>query len=363
MGNPSENEIKIEQEGFDKGDEITDVLLIKEDTPSDLSKEDELDVVYELVENKMTITLDDSEDQKSYDEQIAQLQQTQASMALDLEDAFAASDELVRQLRKEKQTKKSSAISFIALTIAGLGLIVGVAAAFFSGSLQHDVRELTVAVERLEVHKHQGDETKYLHARLDDLAIKIDTLLVEKIETSSKNKVNESEPKPVSLIADDEAVAKSPQKIIKETVVDKKLVQKKADEKQTEKPVAVKPKPKKEWVVKNPEKIIKETVADKKLVQKKADEKKTEKPVAVKSKPKKEWAVALGSYKNVSNATKNARQYQQQGIPTTVIKVNAQGQVWHRLLTKAFVSQQEAARYANEVKRRLKIDSVLVTKR
>jgi cell division septation protein DedD len=342
MGNPSENKTKTEQEDSDKGDEITDVLLIKEDIPPDLDKEDEEDVVYELVENRNASTKEDSETQASYAEQIEQLQQTQASMALDLEDAFAASDELARQLRKEKQTKRSSVTSYVALTIAGLGLIIAAAAAFFSGSLQREVTQLTATIERLEVHKHKGDEIKYLHARLDDLAIKIDSLSVKKIETPAQNKPNESESKPVSLKTDDKVVAKpkkSPQKIIKETVVDKKVVQKKVDEKKTEKPSqpAVPP------------------ALDANALKKK--------PVVVKPKLKKEWAVALGSYKNASTATKNARKYQQQGVPTTVIKVNAQGQVWHRLLTKAFVSQQEAARYASKVKAKLKIESVLVTKR
>jgi len=342
MGNPSENKIKTELEDSDKSDEITDVLLIKENIPPNLNKEDEDDVVYELVEDLNANTKEDYETHASYAEQIEQLQQNQASMALDLEDAFAASDELARQLRKEKQTKRSSVTSYVALTIAGLGLIIGVAVAFFSGSLQREVTQLTAAIERLEVHKHEGDEIKYLHARLDDLAIKIDSLLVKKVETPAENKPNESEPKPVSLTADDKIAAKpkkSPQKIIKETATDKKVVPKKADEKKTEKS----------------SKLAVPPVLDANALKKK--------PVDAKPKLKKEWAVALGSYKNVSTATRNARKYQQQGVPTTVIKVNAQGQVWHRLLTKAFSSQQEAAHYASKVKVKLKIESVLVTKR
>lgn len=342
MGNPSKNKIKTEQENSTKGDEIKDVLLVKEGNAPDLSKEDEENVVYELVENENVVTKEESETQVSYAEQIEQLQQIQASMALDLEDAFAASDELARQLRKEKQTKKSSATSYIALTIAGLGLIISAVAAFFSGSLQRDVTQLTSTIERLEVHKHEGDETKYLHARLDDLAIKYNSLLIKKVAVSAQNKLSNSAPKPILLKTDDnieDKPKKSPQKIIKETIVDKKVVQKKADEKKTEKPnqLAVLP--------------ILETHPLKK------------KPIIAKPKLKKEWAVALGSYKNSLTATKNARKYQQQGVPTTVIKVNAQGQVWHRLLTKAFVSQQKAARYASEVKTKLKIESVLVTKR
>ncbi len=386
MGNPNENKIKTEQEDSDKGDEITDVLLIKEEIPSNLSKEDETDVVYELVENKTTVTKENSDPQESYDEQIEKLQQSQASIALDLEDAFAASDELARQLRKEKQTKRSSVASYLALTIAGIGLIIAAAVAFFSSNLQRDITELTATIERLKIHKHQEDETKYLHARLDDLAIKIDDILVEKVVLSSQNKPNQLDTKPTSLIVGDKVVAQPKNnlpKTLKETKTDKKVVQEKGNKQKDEKlnkptiPPVLEPK----VLKKNLPKTLKETQTDKKVVQEKGNEQKDEKlnkpaiapalapkvlkkkPLVVKANVKKEWAVALGSYKNASTATKNARKYQQQGVPTTVIKVNALGQVWHRLLTKAFVSQQEAARYANKVKHRLKIESVLVTKR
>ncbi len=342
MGNPSENKIKTEPANSTKGHEITDVLLIKEKVSPNSDKENEEDVVYELVENKNTRTKKVAETQTSYAEQIAQLQQTQASMALDLEDAFAASDELARELRKVKQTKKSSVTSYVALIIAGLALIIATIAAFFLGSLQSDITQLTTTIENLETRKHEEEDVKYLHARLDDLVIKTDRLLTEKVNSASQNKPNESESKPASLIADDNVIVKPKNnlpKTIKEIKTDKKAVQKKVDEKKNEKlnkpatPPVLEPK-----VSKN-------------------------KSVVPKPKVKKEWTVALGSYKNASTAKKNARKYQQQGIPTTVIKVNAQGQVWHRLLTKAFASQQEATRYTAEVKRKLKIESVLVTKR
>ncbi len=341
MGNPSENKIKIEPEDSEKNDEITDVLLIKEDDSPDLNKDDK-DIVYTLVENQKPSTEENSETQMSYAEKIAQLQQVQDSMGLDLEDAFAASDELARELRKVKQTKKPSVTSYIALTIAGLALIITTIAALFLGSLQSDVTQLTTAIENLETRKHEEEDVKYIHARLDDLVIKTDRILAEKVDNALQNKPTEPDPKPVSSITNDEIVdkqKKDPLKTVINTETDKKVISNKVDKEKTT-----------SLSKSSPPVVLKRPVSKNKSV--------TPKP-----KVKKEWAVALGSYKNASTAKKNAHKYQQQGIPTTVIKVNTQGQVWHRLLTKAFASQQEATRYTAEVKRKLKIESVLVTKR
>ncbi|MDQ7090541.1 MAG: SPOR domain-containing protein [Methylococcales bacterium] len=369
MGNDTNTEQADKED-----DKITNVMPIKE-TNTSTSDHEEDEVVYELIEEKSdqveNSAVDESSaadenlaaDENSWQEQIKQLQETQALMALQLESAFTASDRLARQLKKERHARRASVTSYVALTMGGLALIIGATSAFFAGSLQRDVTELSTTISTLEQHKHPSDpinvaSTKYIHARLDDLAIKLNKVFAEQEATEKKAKLSSS----VTNLPDKEnknkAVVKPktitppilettvPAKIIK---LEDKTVKKNLTTEPIAKPPTIKPQEKKEPIRKP--KVQTELIPD--VIKNKPEIK----PVI-----KKEWVVALGSYKNSLTASKNANEYRKAGVPVVISKVNTQGQTWHRLLTKPFSSQQEATLYAERVKNQLKIESILVTK-
>lgn len=385
MEKSTKNKTNIEPALVKKEHEITDVLPIKGDDSSDLNKENDRDIVYDLIEDQDAVPDDTSRIavvEKSLKEQIKQLQQAQKSMTSQLKNALVVSDKLAKHLKKEKQGRQASVTSYVALTIAGLALIIGAAVAFFAGNLQRDVNTLITAVEQLSQpqqtnNKVSSADAKYIHARIDDLAIKIDNgltgELAVKTPTLLTNPPDKLEKEPLSSTTADEVPIETKTVATKNLETVAKLTPTSKNLPSTKTPLD------KTAVLKQPDEALSPAIEKdnnedkdlqapiKEVLQTQPSKNKSANKSVNKSKAtpsiKKNWVVGIGSYKNLVTATKNAHQYRKAGVPTTILKVNKQGQLWHRLLTKAFSSKQQATIYGEQVKRKLNIESILVIKR
>jgi hypothetical protein len=327
-----------------KKEPITDVRLTKEHN----------NVVYDLIEETDNNTTVDA---SSLNEKIERLQHTQKSIALQLDDVVITVDKLTRQLKKEKQTRRASVTSYVALIMAGLALIIGLVVAFFVGSLQRDVNQLTAAVKQLEGLQTSSVDSQYIHAHRDDLALKIDSDLTKKeaiaTTTVSANKLNNLADQSV----DNKIVATPTPKFLTEATQLTSAPNQKSSLQNDAKLITAANQPS--------EKILTSKTSETLPITSKSQHSSglSKKKSIINPPIKKNWNVSIGSYRNVHTATKNANQYRKAGIPTTIVKVNRQGYVWHRLLTKSLRSKYQATLYAEQVKRKLNIDSVLVIKR
>ncbi len=133
-------------------EDIADVLLTEEKEPPlvaalvepESSKDD--DVIYELVveEEKPGVSsasepVTDSSEAGSLNEQVAKLCSEYAIINQQLENSLAASNELSKQLEK---SKKVVSASYIALGVAGLACLLGIAAVVAGINMQRDVEDL-----------------------------------------------------------------------------------------------------------------------------------------------------------------------------------------------------------------------------
>ncbi len=360
MENSTKNKTTAKNQARTKEDEIKNVLLIKEQRETNESTGNDEDIVYELVENE-------SINNESLYEQIKQLQQNQESMAEQLNDAFAASNKLARQLKKERQVRRASMTSYVALTMASLALIIGIAAAFFTGSLQSEMTKLKNTIATLKNHQHQEKnitavDAKYIHARIDDLAIKLDKSLVENVNVQE---IIPSKKPQDNLIKQLDLLTTNDKPEIKN---EKPSTSNLSTTSELKPPVLTNLLSKEKSIDKNANKEKRPLINQDDNINK-ASDKLVLAPEVLKNKiikqpnTQKTWVVALGSYKNASTATRNANNYRNKGVTIIISKVNRQEQVWHRLLTKPFVSKQKASTYAEQVKRKLDIKTVWVIKR
>ncbi len=150
MGNSKKNNAAVERERLHKSDQTPNPLL-----------EDEDDMVYELTD-------EDINTETASIEQIKQLQHTQKSIRLQLDDAFLDIDKLTRQFKKERQTRRASLTSYIALMIAGIALIMAVGSVYFLSDSQENVDNLVRSVDTLKKHNH---------TQQDDLSLQVENPL------------------------------------------------------------------------------------------------------------------------------------------------------------------------------------------
>ncbi|NOQ37188.1 MAG: hypothetical protein GQ569_15065 [Methylococcaceae bacterium] len=415
MVNFRKNKTDGEPKVHNENDEITDVLLMDQDEVPESKAEKVGDVIYELIEEDQNTEQNTPEiANAAVNKQIKELQQTQEFISLQLKEATVATDKLTRKLQKERQTKRASVTSYVGLAMGGLALIIAVTAALFLGSLHRDVKDLTAT---LEGNTHSSSITapvdiKDINTRIDELATKFDMLLTgqgnmdEALEATSILKKQLKE-----LANDHSSSSKSKTAVVKPSIKLKSQVKQKTSKNSPR--ITTKWQPKKSVTTDKTVKtsIITKTSSQKKNTAVKASLKKPEEKIATTSKPAasktqaiaitpktaisiekrgkdgsllkvpaktvsltqntekkavtknktKDWVVGLGSYKNAATAKEKASSYRKSGVPAIVVKVNAQGQVWHRVSTKSFNSKEEASAYSTQVKQKLNIKSTLVT--
>ncbi len=386
-------------------DEITDVLLMDKDEMPVPKTEKVDEVIYELVVEDQNDgdapsgAADSAAAGSDLDEKIKELQLAHESMKQQLEKAVATSDKLGRQLKRERRHKRASVTSYVGLTMGGLALIIGTAAALFAGNLQREVNALTDSVTALENHKHIAADAPLdaegINARIDELTANFDKILAEQgnmdkalLEATSVLKtqldeiasqnitVTPAAKKPaVSLKSAASSKTKAAEKSATATTESKSISLKKSpkaadtDDKSaaSKKMAASKPAAKKSPALTNlvvkRDKDGNAVKASPKTKTKAAATAATgDKPATESSSASKDWVVGLGSYKDEATANAKAKEYRTAGVPAAVIKVKANGEIWHRVSTRPFASKKEAQDYSEQVKSKLKIKSTLVTK-
>lgn len=92
-------------------------------------------------------------------------------------------------------------------------------------------------------------------------------------------------------------------------------------------------------------------------------EKKAPKSDSKKAKKTSEWTVNLISFKLEWYAKKKAAEFKQKGIPVEVVKAIIKGETWYRIRVSGFKSKYEAGAYAGRVKKTLNLSSVWVTQK
>lgn len=397
MVNSGKDNPDTEIDGSLGDEEITDVLLMGKDEIPAPKTEKVDEVIYELVvedrnDGDEPANTADAES-NDLDGKIRELQLAQESMKQQLEKAVATSDKLSRQLKRERRHKRASVTSYVGLTMGGLALIIGTAATLFAGNLQREVNGLTDSVATLENHKHSTPDAPLdaagINTRIDELTANFDQILAEQgnmdkalLEATKVLKAQLDE-----IAIQNEAVAaaaKKPAISLKSAASSKtKTVEKSAAAKTESKSISLKKSPKTpDTDDKSP--ANKKTATSKPELKKASTQKtltathdkdgnpikppaktvtaENDKTTTETTQASKDWVVGLGSYKDEATANAKASEYRNAGVPATVIKVKANGEIWHRVSTRAFASKKDAQAYAEQMKSKLKIKSTLVTK-
>ena len=228
-----------------------------------------------------------------------------------------------RRLKKSLKESESSVpvITYIALGLAILALLVGSGLGFIGYSAQSEVTELAEIVTTLE------EEIEILTAKdnsknITKLNAKIIALSKKEALTSAQlEKINDTLKTPsLKPIVDDLVVQNDHAQQAIETLLAK------VDTLEKRKQSVAK--------VKKAKKMI----------------------------PKATWGVNLVSFKQEWYAKRKAAEFDKKGIPANVIKVKVNGEDWFRLTVKGFKSKYEAAAYAVKVKKTLNLSSTWVTK-
>lgn len=234
------------------------------------------------------------------------------------------------QAQLKKAIKENQAqvpiLTYVALGVAGVALLVGGGLGFVGYSAKSDVAELSELVGTLEeeaeiLSQNQSktdidklaqnvgllkDQDEHINGQLDEINLRLErsTLKKEVASLIEQNKTLQQE------------IAK---------------MQKQVEDIATRKPQAVK------------------------TVEKKSVKKVVNKPVTQK------WGVNLVSFKQGWYAKSKADEFKKKGVPADVLKVNIDGTDWYRLRVNHFRSKAEATNYANKVKKSLNLTSVWVT--
>ncbi len=263
-------------------------------------------------------------DNESFKQQITELS---SSTSTSQDNSYAKDiDSLQKEHRKIKKSliegdNKTPLVTYIALGIAIVALLVGGGLGAIGFGAQSDVSDLTELVATLE-EEIEIITVKNPHSDIEKINKKISTLLTANDNLSKQ-------------IAE---TKKSIQSTHLKAVVDDLVEQNDHAQLAIDLLLA---------------KV--ETLEKRKFVS--ASTKKFKKAV-----PKVKWAVNLVSFKQEWYAKRKAAEFEKKGIPTVVMKVNVDGQIWFRLRVIGFKSKYEAAAYAVKVKKTLNLSSVWVTK-
>lgn len=183
MATSRRNKNNREQDNQHPEEEITDVLLMDENDIPQKEKVD--DVIYELVvedkEAAADAAMTSDADKNNSSAEITSLKQSHNTMKQQMEKMVATSDKLAKELIRQRRSKQASITSYVALSMAGLALIIGLAAALFIANLHSDIKNHTDSIATLENHKHLAStnapvDAEGINARIDELSTKFDML-------------------------------------------------------------------------------------------------------------------------------------------------------------------------------------------
>lgn len=231
-----------------------------------------------------------------------------------------------RKLSKaiKENESKVPVVTFIALAVAILALLIGGglgAIGFGADSNVTELSELVVTLEE-EIETLAAKDSSADIKKLDDkteLLVTKDQQINKQLESMNSR----MQSNPLKPVVDDLVVQNNHAQEAIETLLAK------VETLEKRKPIAIaKPKPKK------PKKVVVKIT----------------------------WVVNLVSFKQEWYARRKATEFQKKGIPAEMIPVKVKGEKWFRLTVKGFKSKYEAAAYAVKVKKSLNLNAVWVAK-
>ncbi len=232
-----------------------------------------------------------------------------------------------RQQKLTKSIQESSAkppmLTYVALGLGLLSLLTGgIMAAMGSGS-RSEVAELTELVgtleEEIEILSANGSKegVKQLDEKIKLLVAK-DDFLSKKLDEAN----NDSQTTFLKPVIDD---------LVKQTDSSKQSI---------------------ELLVSKVEKLEKNKPL--KVVKRKR--------VKKKGVAKSRWVVNLVAFRQKWYAANKLQEFKKKGVPADLIEVKVKGEKWYRLRVKGFKSKEKATTYSVDVKKKLNLGSVWVTK-
>lgn len=91
-----------------------------------------------------------------------------------------------------------------------------------------------------------------------------------------------------------------------------------------------------------------------------ADDVADSRQASVRTEPKSGWFVNLISFKQRSDADTQAAEFMRKGVRTEIVEVEVNNAVWYRLRVGGFINQEQAAAYAEKIKKPLRLNSIWV---
>ncbi|MDP2178789.1 SPOR domain-containing protein [Methylicorpusculum sp.] len=370
-------------------DEFADdeVASPKETVPAALS-DDSVDEFQETVDSKQDESVFNAAVSAQISQLFSELEAIKHKQAALAEPAGTDNSEEFEQLKKAQKTLKAQldekivklpTISYSALGVGVLGLILGALSTYMVVSSQSELSSVSESVSTLEddmgalIVKTGQKEMDELKATVEQLSQQVASLtsatnpvpvLPSTQLAAEAQKSAESVPVVVAGKAS-EPTGKTPddskEKVsVTETAAPESTAQIKENDALKTNESAPLPAEKLPEAIKPQEKPV-DQQSPKKTVRP-AVKKPAPKPVVRKAKASSSrgWAVNLVAFRQDWYAERKAAEFARQGIPVRVVPVEKQGEMWYRLAVPGFVEKSEAQAYAVRLKKALNLDSVWV---
>jgi cell division protein FtsN len=318
----------------------------------------------------------------------SELEAIKLKQAAPSEPVVTDNSEDIEQLKKAQKLLKSQVdekivklptLSYSALGVGVLGLILGSASTYMVVSSQSDLTSVSESVSTLEddmsalVVKTGQKEMDELKATVEQLSQQVASLSSAKplpeapiaqlgADTQKPAEplpgiVTGKEPEPAAKVPGDSSVKGSLTEIVASEPSAQQLKENEALKTNetapspAEKPPETSQSQAKPVDQQNPKKTVRPVV-----------KKPAPKPVVKKAKAasSRGWAVNLVAFRQDWYAERKAAEFSRQGIPVRVVPVEKQGEIWYRLAVPGFADKSEAQVYAARLKKALNLDSVWV---
>lgn len=277
----------------------------------------------------------------------------------DLSEAPATDENLRTEMAELQQSQKAikkqldgvtgnkkPVMTYAALGIAILALILAAALLFMSLGTSSDLEQMTESLAAMEenqealVIKNNDQELKQISETMAALTEKV-TAITTPLNNAEDLEEGAVRPPNLPAMHEELAAAKSEWTKLNESIV---ALTARIDKLEKNKP-AVKP------VSKPVQKSIKRKAKQS-----------VKRPVKKRVSTNTRWAVNLVSFRQDWYAKRKAAEYSKQGVPVLVDKVQVKGETWYRLTVPGFKNKNEAAAYADRVKKTFNLDSVWLGK-
>jgi cell division septation protein DedD len=365
-----------------------DEFASPEETVPAAFADDSVDDFPETAESKE----DDSVFNAAVSAQISQLfselEAIKLKQAAPSEPVVSDNSEDIEQLKKAQKLLKSQVdekivklptLSYSALGVGVLGLILGSVSTYMVVSSQSDLTSVSESVSTLEddmsalVVKTGQKEMDELKATVEQLSQQVASLSLAKplpeapIAQLGADTQKPAEPlpgittgkesEPAAKVPGDSSVKGSLTEIAASEPSAQQLKENEALKTNETAPLPAEKPPEtsqsqaKPVDQQNPKKTVRPVV-----------KKPAPKPVVKKAKAasSRGWAVNLVAFRQDWYAERKAAEFSRQGIPVRVVPVEKQGEIWYRLAVPGFADKSEAQVYAARLKKALNLDSVWV---